>query len=123
MDAPYDEPLIKDVRYLGSYDLIKQDLIIIPGSPRVWDPPSTPFTIYPGKVKTKRRHRKPTDLGLELLFTAVDVMATPISWPDVDIICDRRALRILYNWINGKRDGFKIDLQPLGARALLLCEA
>ncbi|VDB87258.1 unnamed protein product [Peniophora sp. CBMAI 1063] len=123
LDAPYTTPFIKDVRYLGSYDKVEQDLIIIPGSPRIWTPPSVPFTLKPGKAKANRHHRiDPTARDLHLLFTAVDVMGSPISWPDVDIISNRRALRLLLSWVHGSRDAFRIDLQPLGARTLLLCE-
>ena len=32
-DAPYVEPLIRDIRYLGSYDQMEHDLIIVPGTP------------------------------------------------------------------------------------------
>ena len=90
----------------------------------MWDPPEVPFKLHVGKFQKKTRHRiDPMSQYFNLLFTAVDYMGTSVSWPEVDIISDRRALRILYNWINGKKDSFRIDLEPLGARALLLCEA
>ena len=93
------------------------------GSPRVWDPPDVPFRLRWGKAKNNRHSRiEPTSLYLNLLFTAVDLMGTSISWPEIDIISNRRALRLLFNWIQGEKDEFRIDLQPLGPRTLLLCE-
>ena len=55
------------------------------------------------------------------LFAAVDTVGTAISWPSVDVVTDRNALRKLMRWIDGNvTREFRIDIELAGDNTLFL---
>ncbi|KZV72394.1 hypothetical protein PENSPDRAFT_604450 [Peniophora sp. CONT] len=120
--------LINDIRYLGSYDFIDKDTIAVPGSPRVWRPPATPFFVGPDSrnlafADNDYRSHSPM---LDSIFSAIDVVGTPVSWPTIDFVTNRRVLRLLYHWLDGSktdRYDFRLDMEVVGEGTILFYES
>lgn len=60
------------------------------------------------------------------LFRSVDAYAStsphppPFHWPSVDLVTDRKNLKLLLQWVAGSRTPFRIDAQLAGHKTLLL---
>ncbi|KAK0475235.1 hypothetical protein IW261DRAFT_1496509 [Armillaria novae-zelandiae] len=118
---------IKDPKYIGSYNWVDSPspTILVPGSPRIWRNKQTPFTIRPDSGNhfcDQNGYRLPSTPLLPI-FVAVDKMAAraniPIDWPSVDFITDRNGLRKLLDWVDSKKQSFRIDLQLAGTKTVL----
>ncbi|KAK0448474.1 uncharacterized protein EV420DRAFT_1275698 [Desarmillaria tabescens] len=129
---PVDGPnvAIRDPKYIGSYNWVDSPspTILVPGSPRIWRNKPTPFTIRHDTGNhfcDQNGYRLPSTPLLPILV-AVDKMVvrsdvSPISidWPSVDYITDRNGLRKLLEWVSGKKQSFRIDLQLAGKKTVL----
>ncbi|VDC03145.1 unnamed protein product [Peniophora sp. CBMAI 1063] len=120
--------LITGLRYLASYDFIDEKHIVVPGSPRIWNPPAVPFQISPDtrELVAGPKEYKFISASFEPLFAAIDAMETSMDWPSIDIITNRRALRQLYRWIDRgnptQQDHFRIDFEVIGKNTILFDE-
>ncbi|KAK0506816.1 hypothetical protein EDD18DRAFT_1060286 [Armillaria luteobubalina] len=118
---------IRDPKCIGSYNWVDSPspTILVPGSPRIWRNKPIPFTIRPDSGNhfcDQNGYRLPSTPLLPILV-AIDEMAArteiPIDWPSVDFIIDRNGLRKLSNWVSGKKQSFRIDLQLAGTKTVL----
>ncbi|KAK0199533.1 hypothetical protein DFS33DRAFT_1400594 [Desarmillaria ectypa] len=121
---------IKDPKYIGSYNWVDSPspTILVPGSPRIWRNKSTPFTICPDSGKhfcDQNGYRLPSTpllpilVAVDKIVARSDASAISIDWPSVDFITDRNGLRKLLEWVSGKKQSFRIDLQLAGSKTVL----
>ncbi|KZV72391.1 hypothetical protein PENSPDRAFT_649816 [Peniophora sp. CONT] len=98
------------------------------GSPRIWSPPTVPFNVAPDTraLATEHNEYKLGSPMFESVLAAIDVVGTDVTWPEVDLVTNRRALRHLYRWLDGAntnaRDNFRIDIDVLGDGTMLFSE-
>ncbi|KZT22808.1 hypothetical protein NEOLEDRAFT_1118864 [Neolentinus lepideus HHB14362 ss-1] len=127
-DIPHDVQ-IRDLAYLGSYHWMESDTptFVVPGCPRRWLNKRLPFTVTADKGRSylsENEHHMPGN-ALVPLLRAVDLVEEeadkdPFKWHTVDLVTDRRGMRKLLRWINGKADrNFRIDTQLAGSHTVL----
>ena len=104
----------------------------IPGSPAIWTGRVIPFTLQPDDtfVYVDQHNPELSQYSMLPLFAAADAIhgneiAPPVDWPTVDVVTDRNVLRKLLRWLNPStgrevRD-FRIDVQLVGTKSLVLC--
>ncbi|KAI9773264.1 MAG: hypothetical protein M1839_002176 [Geoglossum umbratile] len=107
---------------LTSYNLMPKNkrTIIVPGSPSVWTPRDLPTRI---KRDSGRHFTDPVrhvfpKCPLEPLFRALLVTDPDFNLSGVDIVTDRRNLRLLLGFVQGSRQEFRIDVEVVGSAVL-----
>ncbi|KAF8534065.1 hypothetical protein BDD12DRAFT_897046 [Trichophaea hybrida] len=112
----------QNVSHLISYNLLPKNrkTIIVPGSPPTWSPKPLPLHIPADKgVHTMDPVRDifPT-APLEPLFRALDSSCPTFSPKNIDLITDRRHLRLLLAYAGGSKKEFRIDAEIVGGTVL-----
>ncbi|TFK48819.1 hypothetical protein OE88DRAFT_509577 [Heliocybe sulcata] len=122
---------IRDVEYLGSYNWMESGIptLVVPGSPRLWLDKRLPFSVSPDQGRTSLSDNENHVPGRALvpLLCAVDIVEEKtgkeekFAWSTVDFVTNRRSLRKLLRWIDGRaKTNFRIDMQLAGSRTVLL---
>ncbi|KAH0541836.1 hypothetical protein FGG08_003719 [Glutinoglossum americanum] len=107
---------------LTSYNLMPKDMrtIVVPGSPSIWNPQNLPATIKPDSgpyFTDPSRHVFPHCL-LEPLLRALLVAHPNYNLSDIDLITDRRNLRLLLDFVSGNQKEFRIEVEVVGSTVL-----
>ncbi|KAI9763903.1 MAG: hypothetical protein M1840_009015 [Geoglossum simile] len=107
---------------LTSYNLMQKNMktIIVPGSPSVWTPRDLPTRIKPdaGRHFTDPARHVFPKCPLEPLLRALLVTDPTFSLSDVDLMTDRRNLRLLLDFVQGSKQEFRIDAEVIGSTIL-----
>ncbi|KAJ3573986.1 hypothetical protein NP233_g2065 [Leucocoprinus birnbaumii] len=122
--------LLQDCRYIGSYDWAPSakkgnPVIVVPGSPNVWQDLTLPFTLQPD-VGIHFRDRNNAILQgqpfLPLLAAVNEEQLFPREeWKTVDFVTDRNGLRKLLRWVvKASGRDFRIDTQLVGDKTVVL---
>ncbi|KAI9372364.1 hypothetical protein BJX61DRAFT_452040 [Aspergillus egyptiacus] len=116
----------KNLVYLASYNVLpKRDQshqkIIVPGSPPIWNcPPGKPLTVKPDSgLYFRDIHGHIFDWPFEPLFRAVLAMRRTLQMSDVDFVADRRNLMLLLQFVSGRNQPFRINIDLVNSTALL----
>lgn len=89
----------------------------------MWNHPRVPFSLKPdsGMTYVDQNSCRVPSCSYYPMFAAIDSVGTAISWPSVDVVTDRNALRKLMRWIDGNATReFRIDLELAGENTLFL---
>ncbi|KAL0960466.1 hypothetical protein HGRIS_005509 [Hohenbuehelia grisea] len=134
---------LANITYLSSYNWTnaKEPTIIVPGSPRLWQNKSLPYSVQRDSgisFVDQHGYRIPTTPLLPLIAAVnkryddgPEIPGLGMDWAGIDIITDRNNLRKLLRWINrpnnvGHEDeideikDFRIDLQLAGNKTVLM---
>lgn len=121
---------ITNVEHVASYSWVDVDAptIAVPGSPRLWAPPSLPVTVPAdeGRGFIDQNGFRLEKHALVPLFAAADACGAALDWGTVDVVTDRNNLLKLLSWIapgcakSKHRSGFRIDVALAGTRTLLM---
>ncbi|EJD54215.1 hypothetical protein AURDEDRAFT_118776 [Auricularia subglabra TFB-10046 SS5] len=114
-----------NVSHVASYSWVDmpRPTIVVPGSPRVWNEPSVPFTLpvdtredHLGQAST---HNVPFHL-LEPLVASVQHMQPDFLFHSLHVVSDRAFLRGLLRWANGAvyLTDFRYDVQVVAKTML-----
>jgi hypothetical protein len=103
----------------------------IAGSPAVWTGHAFPFTLQPDNAFVYVHHDSAyLSHPMLPLLAAADAIhgqgkVPPVDWPTVDVIADCKCLHKLLRWINPSPGrevcDFRIDVQLVGTKTLVLC--
>ncbi|KAH0547998.1 hypothetical protein GP486_008260 [Trichoglossum hirsutum] len=114
---------LEDLTTLTSYNLMPkaQKTIVVPGSPSIWNPRELPTRIKPDSGSYPADHCRVVfpKCPLEPLIRAVLVAHPDFNLSDVDLISDRRNLRLLLDFVNGVKSEFRINAEVVGSTVLL----
>lgn len=127
-----DDARIENVQYLGSYHWVESETptIVVPGCPRRWLNKPLPFSVTrdEGQSYLSENEFHVPGRAFVPMMRAVDIVEEksgkdPFDWPSADFLTNRRCLRKLLRWIDGRADrDFRIDTQLLGSRTVLLSQ-
>ncbi|KAE8375357.1 hypothetical protein BDV26DRAFT_267987 [Aspergillus bertholletiae] len=111
-----------DLTTLASYNLLSKQrkTIVVPGSPPIWRPPNTPRKVKPDAGKYQmdpNRHVFPKS-PLEPLFRALLLTRPNLNLNDIDLVTDRRNLRLLLGFVSGKKGPLRIDVEVVNGTVL-----
>ncbi|KAI9865692.1 MAG: hypothetical protein M1813_002150 [Trichoglossum hirsutum] len=113
---------LEDLVTLTSYNLMpkEQKTIIVPGSPSIWRPRTLPARIKPdsGSYPVDPSRIVFPKCPLEPLLRALLFTHPNYNLSDIDLISDRRNLRLLLDFINGDKSEFRIDVEVIGSTVL-----
>ncbi|KAE8163791.1 hypothetical protein BDV40DRAFT_132392 [Aspergillus tamarii] len=114
-----------DLTTLTSYNLLpkQRKTIVVPGSPSIWRPPNTPRKVKADAGKYQldpNRHVFPK-CSLEPLFRALSLTQPTMKLNDIDLVTDRRNLRLLLGFVSGKKGPFRIDVEVVNSTVLFSC--
>lgn len=125
-----DDAAITGVEQVASYSWVdvKTPTIAVPGSPRLWAPPSLPVTVKPdqGRSFVDQNGFRLGKHALAPLFAAADACGAALEWGTVDVVTDRNNLLKLIAWLepgcakSRHRSGFRIDVALAGPWTLLM---
>lgn len=90
------------------------------GSPPIWTPKPLPVNIKPDSgrsISDPARHVFPKS-PLEPLFRALFTTRPDFNIKGVDLVTDRRNLRLLLDFVGGAGGEFRIDVEVLGSTVL-----
>lgn len=93
------------------------------GSPAIWRPPNTPRKIKPDAgiySMDPNRHMFPK-CSLEPLFRALSLTQPELRMNDIDLVTDRRNLRLLLGFVSGKKSSFRIEVEVVNNTILFFC--
>lgn len=120
---PSTSTLKKDFTALTSYNLLpkKDKTIIVPGAPPVLRPPTAPLKIKPdsGRYLLDPSGHVFPKCPLEPLFRALLISCPRLNMRDVDLVTDRRNLRLLLGFAGRKKAPFRIDIETVESTVLL----
>ncbi|BAE59664.1 unnamed protein product [Aspergillus oryzae RIB40] len=96
-----------DLATLTSYNLLpkQRKTIVVPGSPSIWRPPNTPRKVKADAGKYQmdpNRHVFPK-CSLEPLFRALSLTQPNMKLNDIDLVTDRRNLRLLLGFVSTRQ--------------------
>ncbi|EIT77064.1 hypothetical protein BDV35DRAFT_193153, partial [Aspergillus flavus] len=114
-----------DLATLTSYNLLpkQRKTIVVPGSPSIWRPPNTPRKVKADAGKYQmdpNRHVFPK-CSLEPLFRALSLTQPNMKLNDIDLVTDRRNLRLLLGFVSAKKNTFRIDVEVVNNTVLFSC--
>ncbi|KAL2826089.1 hypothetical protein BDW59DRAFT_179662 [Aspergillus cavernicola] len=116
-------PAKKDLVNLASYNLLpKYDKkIIVPGSPSIWIPPMAPFNVRAdsGKYITDPNAYIFPRGPLEPLFRAILALNVNFQMDGIDLVTDRRNIRLLLGFVSGSKKPFRINVEMVESSTLL----
>ncbi|XHG09748.1 hypothetical protein AWENTII_012790 [Aspergillus wentii] len=95
----------------------------MPGSPNIWSPPQTPRKVKPDAglyPMDPNRHVFP-QCPLEPLFRAIALTQPAMRMDGIDLVTDRRNLRLLLGFVSGKKSPFRIDVEVVHHTVLFSC--
>ncbi|GLA94886.1 hypothetical protein AtubIFM57143_001881 [Aspergillus tubingensis] len=132
LDSIHPDPNIsctkKDLKTITSYNLLpkKEKSMVVPGTPSIYKPPTTPTHIPPdsGKYILDPNSLIFPNCSLEPLLRAITTTTTTTGKPKVnltttDLISDRRNLRLLLGFVSSSKKPFRIDVEVINTTVLL----
>ncbi|GAA83582.1 hypothetical protein AKAW_01697, partial [Aspergillus luchuensis IFO 4308] len=132
LDSIHPDPNIsctkKDLKTITSYNLLpkKEKSMVVPGTPSIYKPPTTPMHIPPdaGKYILDPNSLIFPNCTMEPLLRAISITTTTTSKPKVnltttDLITDRRNLRLLLGFVSSSKKPFRIDVEVIHSTVLL----
>ncbi|GLA61731.1 hypothetical protein AtubIFM54640_002256 [Aspergillus tubingensis] len=132
LDSIHPDPNIsctkKDLKTITSYNLLpkKEKSMVVPGTPSIYKPPTTPTHIPPdsGKYILDPNSLIFPNCTLEPLLRAITTTTTATGKPKVnltttDLITDRRNLRLLLSFVSSSKKPFRIDVEVINTTVLL----
>ncbi|KAI5837911.1 hypothetical protein DFP73DRAFT_635702 [Morchella snyderi] len=107
---------------ITSYNLLEKHkrTIIVPGSPAILTPRPLPVRVRPDSgrsISDPARHVFPR-APLEPLFRALFTTRPDFNVKGVDLVTDRRNLRLLLDFVGGRADEFRIDVELVRSTVL-----
>lgn len=96
---------------------------MIIGSPSVWKPATAPKKVKPDAgvyLRDPARHVFP-NFPLEPLFRALCVTRPTMKLNDIDLVTDRRNLRLLLGFVSGSTSSFRIGVDVIKNTMLFSC--
>ncbi|OAL46905.1 hypothetical protein IQ07DRAFT_517345, partial [Pyrenochaeta sp. DS3sAY3a] len=98
--------------------------IYVPGAPRKWQEPALPLVLSPdsGFVSKDDNYTRREHDPFTPMFSAMAVLNPNYKFDNVDILADRRALRLLLAFVQGKFSGeFRLDLHLVSNTLVIVC--
>ncbi|KAE8356023.1 hypothetical protein BDV28DRAFT_154904 [Aspergillus coremiiformis] len=106
-----------NITSLTSYNLLPKPrkTIVVPGSPPIWSPPKTPRKLKPdeGRYPIDANRFVFRHCPLEPVFRALSLTRPRMRLTDIDLVTDRRNLRLLLAFVAGKKNVFRIDAEQV----------
>ncbi|PYI12682.1 hypothetical protein BO78DRAFT_300835 [Aspergillus sclerotiicarbonarius CBS 121057] len=127
VDSIHPDPSIsaskKDLKTVTSYNLLpKRDkTMIVPGTPAIWKPATTPRKVKPdaGKYILDPNGLVFPKFAMEPLLRAIPLTQPRMKLNDIDLISDRRNLRLLLAFVGGSKKEFRINVEVVQSTVLL----
>lgn len=109
---------LSDFAVIASYNWLneKQPTILVPGMPAIWSPPSEVPALKPDsgtRYVDQNADRMPFS-PLEPLLRAVETHRPGFDLSELDIVCDRRSLRLLHGFMVGNPEAFQFGVEAIG---------
>ncbi|KAK1144189.1 hypothetical protein N8T08_005602 [Aspergillus melleus] len=112
------------LQVLTSYNLLWKGSMVVPGFPPIWHPANAPKKVKPDKgtyLMDPARHWYPK-FPLEPLFRALRITKPEMRLNNVDLITDRRNLRLLLDFVGGRtQKPFRIGVGVFKNTILFSC--
>ncbi|RAL02475.1 uncharacterized protein BO80DRAFT_36321 [Aspergillus ibericus CBS 121593] len=126
-DSIHPDPTIsiskKELKTVTSYNLLpkRENTMVVPGTPAIWKPATTPRKLNPdaGKYILDPNALVFPKCVLEPLLRAIPVTQPRMKLNDIDLISDRRNLRLLLAFASGSKKEFRIDVEVVESTVLL----
>ncbi|PWY94974.1 hypothetical protein BO94DRAFT_507803 [Aspergillus sclerotioniger CBS 115572] len=127
VDSIHADPTIsaskKDLKTITSYNLLpkRTQTMIVPGTPAIWKPVTTPRKLKPdaGKYILDPNGLVFPKFAMEPLLRAIAVTQPRMKLNDVDLITDRRNLRLLLAFVSGQKKEFRINVEVVESTVFL----
>jgi len=109
---------LSDLTVIASYNWLDQPepTILVPGMPAIWSPPTHVLALKPdsgSRYIDQNADRMPYS-PLEPLLRAVQTHRPDFDLSELDFVCDRRPLRLVYGFITGDRKDFQFGVEAIG---------
>jgi hypothetical protein len=117
--SPRDGPVaLSDFAVIASYNWLDepQPTILVPGMPAIWSPPLEIQALKPDsgtRYVDQNADRMPCS-PLEPLLRAVQTHRPGFDLSELDIVCDRRPLRLLHGFMVGDQEAFQFGVEAVG---------
>lgn len=109
---------LSDFAVIASYNWLNEPepTILVPGMPAIWSPPSEAPALEPDsgtRYVDQNADRMPLS-PLEPLLRAVQTHRPDFDLSELDVVCDRRPLRLLHGFIVGNQEVFQFGVEAIG---------
>ncbi len=117
--SPRDGPVaLSDFAVIASYNWLDepQPTILVPGIPAIWSLPPEIQALKPDsgtRYVDQNADRMPCS-PLEPLLRAVQTHRPGFDLSELDIVCDRRPLRLLHGFMVGDQEAFQFGVEAVG---------
>ncbi|KAF5863920.1 hypothetical protein ETB97_009027 [Aspergillus alliaceus] len=121
LDDPTVSTAKKDYSTLTSYNLLpkRERSMIVPGTPSIWKlAPACKVKPDSGKYIQDPNTLVFPKCSLEPLFRAIAVTKPTMNLNDIDLISDRRNLRLLLALVSGNKKPFRINIEVVASTVL-----